>query len=117
MSVFLFKRLATFLATLVVASVLVFSVLELLPGNVAQVMLGETATPESVAALERKLAAVAGVDQRQGLAADAGAPGAVYQLQSGVERDRHRMASVACRFRIACPRGGGPGLGHHRSLD
>ncbi len=55
MSVFLFKRLLTFLATLGVASVLVFSVLELLPGNVAQVMLGETATPEAVAALEKKL--------------------------------------------------------------
>jgi peptide/nickel transport system permease protein len=59
MSVFLLKRLATFLATLVVASVLVFSVLELLPGNVAQVILGETATPESLAALEQKL----GLDQ------------------------------------------------------
>jgi len=55
MSVFLFKRLLTFLATLAVASVLVFAVLELLPGNVAQVMLGETATPEATAALERKL--------------------------------------------------------------
>ena len=55
MSVFLFKRLLTFLATLAVASVLVFSVLELLPGNVAQVMLGETATPEAIAALEKKL--------------------------------------------------------------
>ena len=55
MSVFLFKRLLTFLATLAVASVLVFSVLELLPGNVAQVMLGETATPEATAALEKKL--------------------------------------------------------------
>jgi len=55
MSVFLFKRLLTFLATLAVASVLVFSVLELLPGNVAQVMLGETATPEALAALEKKL--------------------------------------------------------------
>ena len=43
MSVFLFKRLVTFLATLAVASVLVFTVLELLPGNVAQIMLGETA--------------------------------------------------------------------------
>ena len=53
MSVFLFKRLFTFLATLAVASVLVFAVLELLPGNVAQVMLGETATPESIAALEK----------------------------------------------------------------
>jgi peptide/nickel transport system permease protein len=54
-SVFLFKRLLTFLATLVVASVLVFTVLELLPGNVAQVMLGETATPEAIASLEKKL--------------------------------------------------------------
>ena len=59
MSVFLFKRLATFLATLAVASALVFAVLELLPGNVAQVMLGDTATPEALAALEKKL----GLDQ------------------------------------------------------
>lgn len=55
MSVFLAKRLLTFVATLVVASALVFSVLELLPGNVAQVILGDTATPESIAALEKKL--------------------------------------------------------------
>ena len=55
MSVFLAKRLATFLATLAVASLLVFAVLELLPGNVAQVMLGDTATPEAVATLEKKL--------------------------------------------------------------
>ena len=55
MSVFLFKRLLTFLATLAVASVLVFAALELLPGNVAQVMLGETATPEAIASLENKL--------------------------------------------------------------
>ena len=59
MSVFLFKRVATFLATLAVASMLVFAVLEILPGNVAQVILGETATPEAVAALEKKL----GLDQ------------------------------------------------------
>ena len=59
MSVFLFKRMATFVATLLVASALVFSVLELLPGNVAQVMLGDTATPQAVAALEKKL----GLDQ------------------------------------------------------
>ena len=55
MSVFLLKRLATFVATLLVASVLVFAVLDLLPGNVAQVILGDTATPESLAALEKKL--------------------------------------------------------------
>jgi peptide/nickel transport system permease protein len=54
-SVFLAKRLATFLGTLLVASVIVFGVLELLPGSVAQVMLGDTATPEAIAALEAKL--------------------------------------------------------------
>jgi peptide/nickel transport system permease protein len=55
MGVFLFKRLATFLITLAVASVVVFAVLELLPGNAAEVILGDTATPESVAALNAKL--------------------------------------------------------------
>ncbi|HEY6353791.1 MAG TPA: ABC transporter permease [Burkholderiaceae bacterium] len=55
MSVFLLKRFATFVATLVVASMLVFGVLDVLPGNVAQVILGDTATPESLAALENKL--------------------------------------------------------------
>jgi peptide/nickel transport system permease protein len=56
---FLLKRLAAFLATLAVASVLVFAVLELLPGNAAQVILGDTATAESLAALEARL----GLDQ------------------------------------------------------
>jgi peptide/nickel transport system permease protein len=55
MSIFLLKRCATFIATLAVASALVFAVLDLLPGNVAQVILGNTATPESIAALEQKL--------------------------------------------------------------
>jgi len=55
MSVFLLKRAATFVATLLVASVLVFLVLDVLPGNVAQVILGDTATPESIATLEKKL--------------------------------------------------------------
>ncbi len=59
MTVLFAKRLAAFLATLAVASVLVFAVLELLPGNVAQVMLGDTATPQALAALEKKL----GLDQ------------------------------------------------------
>jgi peptide/nickel transport system permease protein len=51
----LLSRLASFAATLVVASLVVFAVLELLPGNAAEVMLGDSATPESVAALEAKL--------------------------------------------------------------
>ena len=61
MGPFLLKRLATFVATLLVASMLVFAVLELLPGNAAQVILGDTATPESLAALEARL----GLDQPQ----------------------------------------------------
>jgi peptide/nickel transport system permease protein len=55
MGVFLLKRFATFAATLTVASVVVFAVLELLPGNAAEVILGDTATPESLAALNAKL--------------------------------------------------------------
>ncbi len=55
MGPFLLKRLATFVATLLVASMLVFAVLELLPGNAAEVMLGDTATPESIAALQAKM--------------------------------------------------------------
>jgi peptide/nickel transport system permease protein len=59
MSIFLLKRLATFLLTLVAASALVFAALELLPGNAAEVMLGDTATPEAIVILEKKL----GLDQ------------------------------------------------------
>ena len=55
MPLFLLKRLGTLLATLLVASVVVFGVLELLPGNAAEVILGDTATPEAVAALEARL--------------------------------------------------------------
>ena len=55
MLLFLLKRLATLAATLAVASALVFAVLELLPGNAAEIILGETATPESLAALEARL--------------------------------------------------------------
>ncbi len=55
MGPFLLKRLATLLLTLIVASMVVFAVLELLPGNAAEVILGDTATPESLAALQAKL--------------------------------------------------------------
>ena len=41
--------------TLAVTSLIVFAVLELLPGNAAQVILGETATADSMAAKEEKL--------------------------------------------------------------
>lgn len=52
---YLLKRLASVALTLLVASALVFAVLELLPGNAAQVILGDSATPESLAALEAQL--------------------------------------------------------------
>jgi peptide/nickel transport system permease protein len=55
MSIFLLKRFATFVATLMAASVLIFAVQGVLPGNAAEVMLGATATPESVKALSEKL--------------------------------------------------------------
>lgn len=55
MSLFVVKRLLTFLLTLAAASVVVFAALELLPGNAAEVILGDTATSESIAALEKKL--------------------------------------------------------------
>jgi len=55
MLLFLIRRAATFAATLLAASLVVFAVLELLPGSPAQVMLGETATAESIAALEARL--------------------------------------------------------------
>jgi peptide/nickel transport system permease protein len=59
MSVFLFKRLITLIATLVGTSVVVFLVLEVLPGNAAQMLMGPDASPEAVQALAVKL----GLDQ------------------------------------------------------
>ncbi len=48
-------RLAAFLASLLVASVVVFGLLNLLPGDVAGVILGPNATPESIAAMRDQL--------------------------------------------------------------
>ena len=55
MSLFLFKRLITLIATLVGTSVVVFLVLEILPGNAAQILMGPDASPDAVAALAEKL--------------------------------------------------------------
>ncbi len=59
MSLFLLKRFATLIATLLGASVIIFLVLEVLPGNAAQTLMGADASPEAVAALATKL----GLDQ------------------------------------------------------
>ncbi len=55
MTLFLLRRFATFVATLVCASVVIFLVLEILPGNAAQTMLGAEAPPSAVEALTHKL--------------------------------------------------------------
>ena len=59
MTSYLLQRLAILIATLALASLVIFTVLDILPGNAAQTMLGASATPETVAALTHKL----GLDQ------------------------------------------------------
>lgn len=59
MTAFLLKRLLIGFATLVVASIVVFSVLEILPGDPALLMLGMNATPEALATLRQEM----GLDQ------------------------------------------------------
>jgi len=59
MSVFVLRRLVTLLATLVGASLIIFLVLDVLPGNAAQMLMGPDASPEAVRALTVKL----GLDQ------------------------------------------------------
>ncbi|MEZ5781009.1 MAG: ABC transporter permease [Rhizobiaceae bacterium] len=55
MAAYLVKRLLVGLVTLLAASIVVFSVLEIVPGDPAQLMLGMNATPEAVAALREQL--------------------------------------------------------------
>jgi peptide/nickel transport system permease protein len=59
MIAFLAKRLSVGFVTLFVASVVVFAVLEVLPGDPAQLMLGMNATDEAVATLREQM----GLDQ------------------------------------------------------
>lgn len=55
MSVFLLKRLLTLLATLAGASAVIFLVLEVLPGDAAQMQMGADAAPQAVQALAAQL--------------------------------------------------------------
>ena len=55
MITFLIKKTLWAIATLAVASVLVFAALEIVPGDPAQVMLGINATDDAVAALRESL--------------------------------------------------------------
>jgi peptide/nickel transport system permease protein len=55
MTAYLLKRLLIGAATMVVASLVVFSVLEILPGDPAQLMLGMNATPDALEALREQM--------------------------------------------------------------
>ena len=55
MLAFALRRFAALLATLVVASAVVFTAMEVLPGDPAQVMLGTQARPDTLAALRLQL--------------------------------------------------------------
>jgi peptide/nickel transport system permease protein len=59
MSVFIFRRFLTLLATLAGASLIIFLVLDALPGNAADMLMGADASPEALRALTVKL----GLDQ------------------------------------------------------
>ena len=53
------ERLGLGLATLFVVSIIIFSAIELLPGDFGQAVLGQSATEETIAAFRREL----GLDQ------------------------------------------------------
>ncbi|MFU8776846.1 MAG: ABC transporter permease, partial [Roseovarius sp.] len=53
------KRLGLGLIILLVISVIIFFMVELLPGDIAQAVLGQGATPENLAALRKEM----GLDQ------------------------------------------------------
>lgn len=48
---FILKKLGSLLATLVIMSFIIFMLVEIMPGDVAQMILGQSATPEAVSAL------------------------------------------------------------------
>src|SRR5829696_4831124 len=49
------QRLGLGVVTLFVVSIIIFSTIEMLPGNFARAILGQSATPETVAAFQREL--------------------------------------------------------------
>lgn len=55
MTLFLLRRIAGFAATLFVAALIIFVLLDLLPGDPARFILGINATPEAVAALRAQM--------------------------------------------------------------
>jgi peptide/nickel transport system permease protein len=59
MLVFIFRRIGSLVLTLLIVSVLIFVVMDVLPGDTAAIMLGTSASPDTLAALRAEL----GLDQ------------------------------------------------------
>ena len=75
------RRIFIGFATLTVVSIIIFIGTSLLPGDVAEIILGQMATPESLAALREKL----GMNH----------PCLLYTSPSPRDRTRSRMPSSA----------------------
>ena len=58
MQTMVLQRIGIGFITLLVVSVLVFAGTEILPGDVAQIVLGQSATPEALATLRASLALI-----------------------------------------------------------
>jgi peptide/nickel transport system permease protein len=100
MALYLIRRFLLLLATLAFASIVVFGVLEILPGNAAQVMLGASATPEAVAALAHKL----GLDQDIVMRYATWVSGALHgDLGSSYAYDSPIGALIAERLAVSAP--------------
>ncbi len=52
---YILKRIISAIPTLIIVSVLIFALVRFIPGSPAQVMLGDDATPDEIAAMEEKL--------------------------------------------------------------
>ena len=100
MAVLLLKRLAGFALTLAVASILIFSLLELLPGNAAELVLGNTATAESLAAMQTRL----GLDQPPLTRYWQWAGGLLHgQTATSISYDTPTAELIAERLRVTLP--------------
>ena len=112
------KRLGLGLVTLFAVSIIIFAAIEALPGNFAQEILGQGATPEAIAAIERDLGLDKGPVERYFgwlggvLVGDFGVPFAQLSFAGNfgtanrdiitvADQDRAalRQHAVPCRFR------------------
>jgi len=97
---YLLRRVGVYLLSIVVASALVFSVMSVLPGDPAQVMLGTQATPENVAALRSEL----GLDRPIPVQYAEWLAGALHgDLGTSIFSGQDIGAQIADRMRITLP--------------